>query len=89
MYANFSKKYRHLLIAFISLRFLSLCAVRAVGLDSGKLPRRGRLSAALIVFLVQTMRFPMRQVNKGLQRSFQLFHRSMLYLSKWEKTVDK
>ena len=85
----FFKKSKHLLIDFIPPRFLSLCAVRAVGLDSGKLPRRGRLSAALIAFLVQTMRFPMRQVNKGLQRCFQLVHRSLQYLSKQERTRDK
>ena len=85
----FFKKSKHLLIDFIPPRFLSLCAVRAVGLDSGKLPRRGRLSAALIAFLVQTMRFPMRQVNKGLQRCFQPVHRSLQYLSKQERTRDK
>ena len=89
MYANFSKKYRHLLIAFISLRFLSLCAVRAVGLDSGKLSRKARLSAALIVLPVQTMRFPTRQVNAGLQRRYQLVLRSRLYVSQWENTGDK
>ena len=81
MYANFSKKYRHLLIAFISLRFLSLCAVRSVGLDSGKLPRKARLSAALIVFPVPTMRFPTRQVNTGSQRMFQLVLMSWICLS--------
>jgi hypothetical protein len=58
--------------------------VRAVGLDSGKLPRKARLSAALIALPVQTMRFPMRQVNTGLQKRFQLVHRSVLYLSQWE-----
>jgi hypothetical protein len=79
----------HLLIAFISLRFLSLCAVRAVGLDSGKLPRKARLSAALIVFPVPTMRFLMRQVNTDCQRRFQLAHRSLPYLGKWENTGDK
>ena len=78
-----------MLIVFISLRFLSLCAVRAVGLDSGKLPRKARLSAALIVLPVQTMRFPTRQVNAGLQRRYQLVLRSRLYVSQWENTGDK
>ena len=86
---GFFKNSKHLLVDFFPPRFLSLCAVRAVGLDSGKLPRRGRLSAALIAFLVQTMRFPMRQVNKGLQRCFQPVHRSLQYLSKQERTRDK
>ena len=78
-----------MLIAFICLRFLGLYAVKAVGLDSGKLPKKARLSAALIALPVQTMRFPTRQVNAGLQRRYQLVLRSRLYVSQWENTGDK
>jgi hypothetical protein len=72
--------FKHLLIAVISLRFLSLCAVRAVDLDSGNLSRKESLPAVFIALLVQTMRFPMRQVNKGLQRIFSLVHCNLQYI---------
>lgn len=71
------------------LRFLSLCAVRAGGLHSGKLPRKARLPAAVIALLVQTMRFPVRQINAGLLRTFQPVHKSLPYLSKWKRTIKK
>lgn len=50
-------------LVYFILSFLAQCAVRAVFLVSENPPRRERLTVAMIVLLVQTMRFPMKQVN--------------------------
>lgn len=55
---------------FVLSRFLLLCAMIDVVLDSEKFHWKARLSAAMIALLVQKMKFPMRQVNVSFTEYF-------------------
>lgn len=72
-----------------NLSFLALCAVRAVVLDSENPPRRGGLPVAMIVLLVHTMRFPMRQVSISLTVELSTFPQCSTMCKKMEKFCER
>ena len=70
--------YTYYIIFIYCLRFHPSCVVCHVLLDLGKLIRKKQQTAALIVFNVQKMRFPMKQVHACMEKRIAKFEYLLL-----------